>query len=260
MAMADPAPSPDQPPAWLARAVAAIERGDWRFVLYPQEKAAAHGAAAVLLLIVRAVASSMRLQAFGAVPHAWRKLAEAALMLPRAVCPLRQNRGTPMAALAEPPPVTAALPMLTWRVARVIWREQQELLALQRLLRTKHWARDVLIAACVEYLLWVEWDPWTWNGPIIDENPPGMGRTAAEFCARATILRRFAIAAAPELSTQVWRRLGGYRGLHSASLRVLVEADLMPWKSEDALTVDVPVRCARVEAHGHAMRWHAAVS
>jgi hypothetical protein len=138
---------------------------------------------------------------------------------------------------------------------RVIWREQAELAALRTSLVREHTeARDVLIDAMIEWMRWVEFDPWTCALHALDDLT-GIGPARAEFCVRATHLRRFADPTAGDLSTTVWTKLGGYLGLRDAALRRLAASDLVPWASTNPLIQDIPVRLGRRRALEYATQW-----
>jgi hypothetical protein len=253
--MTAPVLPPDQPPEWLVAAVRAIESGNWRYVLYAVEAVDAYGEAAVLFVVLQAVASSMRLQTLGEVSEAWKQLGIAARMLPRAMWRLSDDAVTHKAVLRSKP-TESGTRVLAWRLARAIFREQAELAALLALLVREHTSpRDVLVDAMIEWMRWVECDPWTCDHRYARKTLPGIGPSRAEFCARSTHLRRFADPTAADLSTAVWTRLGGYFGVREAALRRLAASELAPWTSENPLISDIPVRLGRRRAHERATQW-----
>lgn len=257
--MTAPGPPPDQPPEWLVSAVCAIERGNWRYILYAMEALDAYGEVTAFYILLQAVAMSMRLQALGHVTEAWQQLGIAARLLPRAMCRLSSDGATHKAVLRNKPTAGPGIWVLTWRVTLVIWREQAELDALRMLLVKHHddlreEPRNVLIDAMIEWMRWVEFDPWTSALHRLD-NLTSIGSSRAEFCARATHLRQFADPTEGDLSTTVWVNLGGYRGLRDAALRRLAASDLVPWASANPLIQDIPVRLGRRRAWEHAIEW-----
>ena len=253
--MTAPGPPPDQPPEWLVSAVCAIERGNWRYILYVLEALDAYGEATAFYILLQAVAWSMRLQTLGDVTEARKQLGVAAQLLPRPMRRLARDGVTSVSALRPKPAARPEIPMLTWRAARVIWREQAELTALRTLLTREHTeARDVLIDAMIEWMRWVDYDPWSFALHAHDDLT-GIGPTRAALCARASQLRWFVDPTEGDVSTTVWANLGGYRGLRDAALRRLAGSDLVPWASANPLIQDIPVRLGRRRAWEHAIKW-----
>jgi hypothetical protein len=244
---------------WLEEAIRALEVGDWRGVQYkPHDVGAEHAATAALCVIVRTVASSMRAQALGNVSAAEQHLKVAARLLPPALCSPRPSSGCLPSRLQVPPPRNpTGLHLLTWRTARLVWREQQELIDLRKRVRAaRSEARSVLIETYVEYRRWVDDDPFTWRPATEDRDESVIGSTRAELCARATHIRRFATPTAADISTRTWRDIGGYQGLQVEALKTLAETPLEPWQSNEAMTTtDLPVRRGRLRAWERAKEW-----
>jgi hypothetical protein len=148
--------------------------------------------------------------------------------------------------------------MFTWRASRLVYREQQEIILLREQALSREGSRkaahDLLVDAGAEYLRWGDGDPFVWTGPV-GGAPLGLRRTRAEFCDRATLLRRFATAAAAEVGPAAWRSAGGYRGLQAAALRQIAACPLAAWQRPDPLAAGIPVRLGRQRTWQCATQW-----
>jgi hypothetical protein len=199
----------------------------------------------------------MQSQAGGHVVEAWRLLTEAASLLPALLSRRSAHADIRLAVLTPPPPANAPdVLLLTWKVSRVIWREQQEIQDVRgRFARGRLSPRSELVDACIEYLRWVECDPW-WIHGFADGAADGL-RSRRDLCVRASRLRKFATPTAGDLGVAVWRGVGEFRSLYGAALERLAGSDVVPWWSENPMVRGVPVRRGRVRAHDLATRWRA---
>lgn len=233
----------------LAAAVGALEVGNWRQVLYSRYAVEANEMA-----LCRVLASSMRHQALGHPGEALQRLNIAARMLPRAMC--RVGRSDTAQAVLRPKPTDGSPgQMLTWRASRLVWREQQELIDLQRRLRPLAKPYSQLIESQVEYLRWVEFDPWTSSDAPLPIEVGSIDQARADSATRASELRRFANPAAPEVQPRDLKYPGGYRSLRAQALRRLADAPPVPWQSENPMVREIPVRLGRLRAWRHATTW-----
>jgi hypothetical protein len=249
-----PVPSPNSPRPWLGEATHALEIGDWPFVLGqkgPPLVLDGSPEAAALVVLVRIVAFSMRLQALGDVTEAWEHLAIAAGRLAPMLC--RRTAGQPPLALMTPQPTAAAgLLLWTWRVSLVIWREQTELRELRAFfVAADKNGRDQLVAVCVEYLRWIADDPWTWKRATFVAQGVRAEPSRANIYARANRLVRFADPTAGDLDFAIWKRAHGYPALHAGALEMLAAGPSEPWTGGKA---PVPVRDGRRVAWERATR------
>jgi hypothetical protein len=137
-------------------------------------------------------------------------------------------------------------------------REAEDLATLQDVVRTLPRGRKELVLAFVEFLTWVEFDPWTVSvhpherdlvpDDLLDEQAyerfPIANRT--DICDRATRLRQYADPHRGPVSVKVWRGMGGCRPLREAALRTLAEEELTRGFA------DAPVRLGRQRAWEYA--------
>jgi hypothetical protein len=244
--------------------LAALEVGDWRAVLHlartrPDARIVVGSARDTqLAAMLRLMARSMELQAMGDAHDAWDRLEEAAKGLPIALrMPVRASQPS-LAALVLEPPGGRADVMLTWRAARLVWREQFELAGLRRrfapgLMKP----RDELVEACIEHISWIEFDPFTWYRPAGGRTSGPTDRTSVArerslLCSRGTRLRQFADPTAGEISQSVWRDIGGYRGLCAEALDRLADRPTpAPWCGAER-TAGLEVRRGRLRAWEYA--------
>lgn len=241
--------------------LASLEVGDWRAVLHPEPTRpqappmSGRGSLVKLGVVVRIVARSMELQALGEVSAAWIRLAEAAGRLPIRLRRPDRNGTVGLAALETKPRDGAAEIDLAWRVARIIWREQCELTELRRDVALATTARDELIYACIEYLCWIDFDPFTWHqGRPAGVEVTSVDRRRKALCSRGTRLRQLSDPRAGELSQSVWHDIGAYRGLCAEALdRLAGREAAAPWCGRP-LTAGLRVRCGRLRAWEFARR------
>jgi hypothetical protein len=156
-------------------------------------------------------------------------------------------------------------PPLSWLVTRLAWREQTELLELRARARRKE-ASDVAgiaVLATVEYLSWVEFDPWTPTRPSEDEFGDVNRHPATWFAknhhselqAMSTSLRQLARPTSGGVSRPVIYDAGGYRGLRRSALAVLSDLDRPPWRTPAWDAHDVPNRAGAELAWQYAQSW-----
>ena len=254
----------DEVRSTLRIAVDLLERGDWRAVLRPSGFGG-RGVAGPRHLVGQAVAlrligRSMQLQAQGRLYDAWQRLGEGAAVLPGQLVRRDGSTGVALAVLTpEPSDDPFRDGTLARRVGRLVWREQFELEDLRRSFavgRTR--PRDELIEACVQHLLWVEFDhcafyrtapgePYWDDGTTVD-------RARSLLCLRGTRLRQFADPTAGRLSQAVWQDIGGYRGLCAAAFDRLAEQTApVPWCGLPG-TSGLTIRRGRLRAWQHAHR------
>ncbi|MBA2323260.1 MAG: hypothetical protein H0V92_04295 [Pseudonocardiales bacterium] len=236
----------------LGESTRALELGDWPRILSSRCWAASLDGSvgsSELAAIHRLLAYSMRCQAVGDPARAWRQLGHAAQRLPRTLQRpgATSGDGCRLVVLC-PAPTQPGLPMLVWATARIIWREQRELVCLRsQFLRGRAEPRGNLIDAGVEHLRWVECDPFAWRARA----DVTVDRRRADLLRRADQLRRFADPRSPDIGVTVWRTVGGYGGLRAAAMLRLLESELVPWS--DAL--GIPVRRGRACALRAARAW-----
>jgi hypothetical protein len=252
-----------RPVLWVL--LEAVVVGYWREVLRPPGFAG-HAVAGPGHLVrwataVRLVAQSMQLQARGRLHDAWLRLAEAAALLPPQLVRRDADTGAGLAVLRpEPPDTASADEKLVVALARLVWREQSELVDLRTTFAPDRMkARDELVEALIQYLIWVEFDPSTyhrvargepsWDGVVVD-------RSRKVLCRRGTEIRWFADpTASVELSQAPWQDIGGYRGLCAVALDLLAARRApAPWCGQ-AGTSGLVVRRARLRAWQYARRW-----
>jgi hypothetical protein len=200
---------------------------------------------------------SMQAQAEGRVHDASDRLDEAAALLPSQL--VRRDRYTAAvhAVLQPMPPDAAPLEMrLVVRIARLVWREQQELADLRhRFAPGKMRARDELIEGCIQYLIWVIFDPTSFYRATLGE---GWDKTTVEpsravLCLYGTEIRRFANPKADTgISQAPWQDVGGYRGLAAKAFERLADRSApAPWCGARG-TSGLVVRRGRLRAWQHA--------
>jgi hypothetical protein len=248
----------------LSPCLDALKRGDWRTAvirLHSDGSSQQKLAAAANLL-----ARSMFWQAMGDVEAAWAHLDDVARMLPPTLTRYDQAEPT---CLVKPPWAGSTGPGSNppmWMVCLLTWREQTELISLrERFRRPGRSPRDELIDACIEYLIWVEFDPATWQAPRNDTGLRDLGLIVPptfatprrmDLCDRASALRKLAVPTLGDLSESVWKDIGGYRGLKAQALRRMADRPLTAWKHGVAAPEPVvPVRIARAQAWTLAQDW-----
>lgn len=240
------------PPQDLAATTRALERGNWT-ILTPaalRRLAGPSEETAWLAGIQLGLAASMRCQAMGAVTRADELLNTAAKALPRAF--QRSVRGRWIAVLPARPPDDVRVPLLIWRTARVIFREQRGLDEHRaRLQPGRSTRQEVLVVAYVEFLRWVACDYFlTADG--VDARGICFEVQSGPLRQRATNLCRLADPTVPTLGQGVWRGTGGKVRLQAEALVLLAADDVVPQEGPGALPADIPVRCGRTEAHRRA--------
>lgn len=203
----------------LDEVLAALFRGDWRtatLTLRDHVDASTHPALVTIVFCLRCVAHSMRLQSVLAeVEAAWHHLDTAATRL----------RDIPAAELQSP-----RVDQLHPRVTLLIEREIADLHALRAAVEYLHKGTDELVYACLEYMTFVEFDPFT--VALHPEDSELTGLTPARLrqwrrgnrtdtVARATKLRYFSTNHEKLVSERTWSRLDSYPGLRKAALLTL---------------------------------------
>jgi hypothetical protein len=251
----------------LELAVAALEAGNWRAAIaLLRADGSSHDR---LTAAANLLALSMFCQAIGDVDAALRHLDAAARILPSTLT--REDRANQLILvnpprLADQDPAEHSPAHQTWSVCRIAWREQTELIAIRDRFRlSSRTARDELIDACIEYLIWVEFDPWTWRHPNQDQWLRQLGIVVPasfgiprrkDMCARASALRKLAIATLGDVSESVWKDIGGYRGLREQALRRMARRPPAAWNRGLApSTQDVPAQRGRSAAWSYAQTW-----
>ena len=108
-----------------------------------------------------------------------------------------------------------------------------------------------LVYACVEYLTWVEFDPFTARLHPRDQELLGLDDDAyarfrtgnpLDISTRATNLRHLAAARDGDVTKRTWYRLGGYPALREAALLVLAGEPVTRGRA------DWPIRLGRRRA------------
>lgn len=229
--------------------------GDWWFVLDPApveidgSREAAH-----VVVTQRMVAASMAQNVAGRPADAQSLLSEAATMLPPR---LTRNDGCARTALLTPPPTSdSEIAWCIWILGCVIWREQQELADLRhRFQPGRTTPRDELVDAFMEYLRWVECDPWRLRNPRGVRKAAVLGAHRRALCRRASNLRKFAVPTAGDVDPAVWTRAGRDDGVRALALRRLAAGPLTPWAAKGRLAAKVEVRRGRMRAWARARQW-----
>lgn len=229
--------------------VDALFRGDWRSAKLRLGAAGDMGEQRELVMIVfwlRCIARSQMFQSvYGNVEGAWNQLS--------AVPTAGGHPG------AEPAP-TQLIAHLTWQVHRLVEREVADLEALRRIFASLPRGRRELVYAVVEYLTWIEFDPFTvrihprdreLTGLVDDEDAYLRLRNGnrKDTCARASQLRQFADNHAGSVTERTWQRVGGYPHLRECALQALAQEPLTRGRS------DLPVRLGRLRAVEYARVW-----
>lgn len=239
----------------------ALEVGDWPTVLRPDPSHPAArpvGGPAQLVqvaLALRDIARSMESQADGDVYGASKQLAVALGKLP-----VDYGQTTDPTAATPPtrPHDSTFIASVTWRAVTIIWREQYELADLHTSFTPDLITpRGELVAACIEHMFWVEFDPYQWRRKRsrTPERAQARERTRRALCLRATRLRHFANATACDLSQSVWRDVGALPGLYAEALTQLAEQQApAPWCGRKD-TRRIPVRRGRLRAWQYARTW-----
>jgi hypothetical protein len=245
----------------LEAMVVALERGFWRKILFgPQAGYLATASAGLsdiprFVILIRQLAASMEAQALGRLDQAWLLLQDTARLLPQQLTYVDARTGERRAARTSTP--GPELPALIARVATVGWREQTELAELRdRLAPRRARARDVLIEAAVQFLIWVEFDhaafyPLTADPDLVHHDHTTVDRDRRTLLYRATLLRQFADPHAGDITPPVWQDIGKWRGLRAAANHSLGRHE-QPSCCPDP---SVPVRDARIEAWHAARKW-----
>jgi hypothetical protein len=245
----------DEPRQTLQAVLDALDVGDWAAVLHPDPARPSGrpiaGSRKLIRLAVlpRITARSMQLQSQGDVFGAWERLAEAARRLPTWYSSAADRA---RAALRLPPRGPDVEAEVAWRVARVIWREQYELDDLRRrFARGLMTPREQLVQACIEHLVWVDFDPYCRCGAQDGDLPPD--RSRASLCLRGSRLRQFADPHACDISQSVWRDIGAFPGLCAEALDRLADRPApAPWHGV-AGAADLHARRGRLRAWNHAL-------
>lgn len=233
---------PDGPFRNLHRCAQRLETGDWRevLVLLGADGTSTHGLAA----LTRSLALSMFQQTVGDLDRAWENLGDAARILPSPLTATDPDTGEVTALFESTMLLGRAYEgnhegRLTLALSRITWREQTELGQLRKRPHLYTSARDALVRACLEFLVWVEFAPETWRRQI----PPGLLQgfgislpktlhqpTRKNLCERASKLRRFADPAQGDVSDSVWADIGGYPGLKAMALEGLGAQHSSSWR------------------------------
>jgi hypothetical protein len=201
------------------------------------------------------------LQAQGRLQDAWDRLSEAARLLPSELVRLEVATNTAFAVLRPSLPETAPADVqLAVAIARLLWRDQFELLELKRRFapgRTK--ARDELIEGCVQYLMWVTFDPTTLfraaPGEPTSDDGVAVEPSRTVLCSFGTEVRWLGDpAATTKVSQAPWQDIGGYRGLCAEAFDSLAaRPEPAPWCGRRG-TSGLVVRRGRLRAWQHACR------
>ncbi len=237
------------------QALDALGRGDWRAV-HPPERwiSAGSGEAFLVEVLIGVVADAMRLAARGDVEAAWDLYDGCAARLPLGLRVPRPSGGVRARCLL-PRPDLGEVDEAFRRLAVLVWREQFELEDLRERLRRMRHGHEELVEAVVEYLCWIEMDPFTWQAAPGDDTGPGVERDRAVLLRRATRLRHFADPLTRPVSQSVWQDHGQFRGLCRQALRALAGRPApVPWQGV-AGTRAVPVRLGRRYAWQCAQTW-----
>lgn len=237
----------------------AVERGDWRTVRsWPAAGVdlRGHREAVHLALCLRLIAASMQKQSVGLVSAAGDLLDEAARVYV-AVNGRRQPG-------REPHP-GRSVEYAAWRIGAVLERERAELAALYRMCLELRRGQQELVAAYVEHLIWVEFDPFSVRPHPDDTDGLGLDPQALErfgvvnrndLCHRATDLRRFADERTGTVSPRTWQRMGGYRVVRAAALTQLAGEPLARGRT----STPTRPRLGRRRAWEHARTWVADIA
>ena len=235
------------------------EGGNWRAVVCDAADRPAAGPEHLIrwTSALELVGLSMQAQAEGHVHDAWDRLTEAADLLPQQLVRHDRSTGTARAVLRSMPPDTVPLEVrLAVRIARLIWREQHELADLRdRFAPGKMKARDELIEGCIQYLIWVTFDPTSFYRA---RSTGSRDRTTVEpsravLCLFATEIRLFANPTAHSgVSQAPWQDIGAYRGLAAEAFDRLADRPVpAPWCGKEG-TSGLVVRRGRLRAWQYA--------
>lgn len=246
---------PDGPFKNLHRCAQRLESGDWRevVVLLGGDGTSTNRLAVVTQLL----ALSMFQQTIGDVDQAWTLLGNAAAILPSRITSTDPETGqvtVRLQAFVVPGPEHPEIAQtgqatqtteegnewrLTWTLAAITWREQTELQQLKARPHLYIGARDALVRACVEFMVWVEFAPETWRRQVPSDQleclgialPRGLYQPSRKnLCGRASKLRRFVDPAQGDVSDSVWADIGGYTGLKALALESLGAQQLSTWR------------------------------
>jgi hypothetical protein len=209
-------------------------------VLLGADGTSTHGLAA----LTRSLALSMFQQTVGDLDRAWEILDGAARILPSPLTSTDPDTGE-VTALFESTMLLGRPDgnhegRLTLTLSRITWREQTELGQVRQRAHLYTSARDALVRACLDFLVWVEFAPETWRRQI----PPSLLQsfgislpktlhqpTRKNLCERASKLRRFADPTQGDVSDSVWADIGGYPGLKSLALEGLGTQHASSWRT-----------------------------
>ncbi len=236
----------------------ALELGDWRAVLFPGIRCPRDlvitGSRRQLRLVVllRLVARSMQLQTHTQVHDAWDRLGQASVRLPTWY---RRPDDRTRAALRPKPRDDTVESEAAWRLAMIIWREQWELHDLRaRFAHGLMRPREELVQACIQHLVWVDFDPYSSDRPRLATCGPAPDRSRSSLCLRASRLRQFADPRACDVSQSVWRDIGAFPGLCAEALDRLAEpGSPAPWCA-DAGVAGPRIRRGRYYAWDYAVK------
>lgn len=230
----------------------ALENGNWRAALRL-------GGPEPRYPVVHLLALGMEHRAHGRVARSWSCLAQAAAVMPHQ--PKAARAAVSRRSADDPRPlfptsvsaesVYGQRPDL-WRLLLIGRREEEEHRDQRRRIRTaERPKRQALIEACIDHLVWVDFDPWTWPTPVPDgvaphpvpQLPGAIGTGDAETTAlgetgrtdllrRASELHHSVHAISGDISRSVWDSLGGYTGVRALALHSLAERG--PWEQQGA--------------------------
>jgi hypothetical protein len=235
----------------LAGVAVALERGDWRAAtlgLFEGGAAGDHPELGDMVFGLRCVARNLRFQSVEAdAQAAWYQVEAAGRRLGMTA---RTKLGDEPATDRE-----SGLSHLRWATVRLVMREQADLTALRLIFDGLRPGRRELVYAFVEYLTFVEFDPWTVRVHPRDRELTGLDDDAyarwrvanrRDTCARATNLRQFADIRSGSVNERTWHRVGGYPFAREHALCVLAS------EPETRGRRDFPVRLGRLRAWSYA--------
>lgn len=238
----------------LAASTEALELGNWPAVRSGRARDEVSGQAETMLVVVQEmVAAAMLAQTVGHLLRARDLLHHAARLLPAAH--RRRAGGDRWFAVLLPEPPGRELEWWIWATARTILREQAGLAELEaRFAHRRAGPRDALVAAFVEYLRWIECDPFV-HVPGADVRGVPFSPSRADLLRRATRLWRLAEPRTADISTSVWDSLGGHPGVWRLAMVALAAEDgPVPRVGAGRLPDGVPVRVGREAAYWLARR------
>ncbi len=245
---------------WLPHSMSALEVGDWRTALRLGGQSFLSGdrpEIPTLATAVRITAAGMRDQAAGDLAAAIRQFSDAAAMLPP---PLRRSSGNDqcLANLTlEPRHFSSAQSgYWAWRAALVIWREQWLIDDLRDKLVKFPAPRDQLVEAYIQFMMQVEFSPYSWYRPARRVRPqPAVTPTRGDLCRRASNLRKLVRPRDSDVSQSVWQDIGGHCGLRATAQETLAQRPLLPDISDIPGQTAIPVPRGRQRACEYAQQW-----